>query len=329
MQQGHFDLDGRLQVSAAEAGKRRLVWVPTEQVLFLSVSVPGRQWCQALPYAVEPYLATAVETQHIVPMKRQRDGQVHCAVVDKTRLTLWQSALAQAGWQNALLIPDCFQVVEGEKDWRWHKAGDRLLVRTGPWSGFAGSETFCHTVLAQAKAQWKEGVCQLPPWPVLNALNLNTGRASRQSWGSGLRAWWMVGATALLLLGLYLGQVAWETRRLNAQADAYRAQTHALFRQLFPDIQPVVNIRAQTKAQLAARTQANSDPPRWARVLAEIARAEGVLQSLRRDQQQMVLTVHLPEGVDAQALARSLGARIQAHHTAEDGRHEVTYVVAN
>lgn len=326
MQQGHFDLDGQLKVSAPEAGRRRVVWVPTEQVLLLSVSVPGRQWRQALPYAVEPWLATAVDTHHIVPLKRQRDGQVHCAVVDQSRLAHWQAELAQALWQDALLVPDCFQVPEGEQGWHWHKAGERFPVRTGSWSGFAGSEAICRAVLAQAGMHWTEAEPQLPPWPMLQALSLNAGLSHKQGRGAIKRAWWVAGAQALLLLGLYLGQLAWETRRLNAQADAYRAQAQALFLKLFPDVNRVVNIRAQTKAHLAAHAPAHFDPPHWARVLARIAQAEGVLRHLHPGQSHMVLSVHLPQQVDVQQLAHSLGARIQAHKS--DGvRQEVTYVV--
>lgn len=328
MQQGHFDLDGQLKVSAPEVGQRRVVWVPTEQVLLLSVSIPGRQWRQALPYAVEPWLATAVEANHIVPLKRQRDGQVHCVAVAQSRLAHWQAALAQAGWQDALLVPDCFQVPEGEQGWRWHRAGERFLVRTGPWRGFAGSEALCRAVLAQAGMHWTEAELQLPPWPVLQALNLNAGLSHRQGMGAIKRAWWVVGAAALLLLGLYLGQLAWETHRLNAQAFAYRAQTEALFRKLFPEVSRVVNIRSQTKAYLAQRAQFDTAPPRWAQVLAKVAQVEGTLIHLDDDGRRMVLTVRLPQAVDIQQLARSLGARIQAHKL--DGvRQEVTYVVSD
>ncbi len=328
MQQGHFDLEGRLVAQAPEAGQPRVAWVPTEQVLLLSVRVPGRQWRRALPYAVEPWLATALEENHILPLKRESDGQVHCAVVAKARLARWQAELETANWADAWLVPDCFQVPEDQAGWQIHTAEGRMLVRTGPWSGFAGDEVACEVIRSQADTHWQERAPVLPSVPLLRVLDLNRSTSHRQGLSGIIQQGIWLGGALLLLLGLYLGQMVWETHRMNAQAAAYRTQTEALFHKLFPDVRRLVNVRAQTKAQLAERIQVDMTPPRWARVLNKVAQVQGTVLKLDMDASGMRLTVSLPDEADAKALAQALNARIQRRMSTE-GQQEVTYVVPN
>ena len=73
------------------------VVIPSEQVLMLSCSVPGRnsgQIRQALPYALEEYVATDIETMHIAVGPIKSGQPIHCALIGNEQIGLWKSWLA-------------------------------------------------------------------------------------------------------------------------------------------------------------------------------------------------------------------------------------------
>ena len=89
----HLDsLEGEVLASADI-----VVVIPTEQVLQLSCQVPGRnsnQIRQALPYALEEYVAADIEDMHIVPGAIKAGQTIHCALIDHAQMAGWRDWLA-------------------------------------------------------------------------------------------------------------------------------------------------------------------------------------------------------------------------------------------
>lgn len=74
--------------------------LPSADVLYLSVNVPGRtanSVRQALPFALEEFITSDVEDVHIAHQPIRPGKPVGCAVIAADRLTAWLSLLLDAG----------------------------------------------------------------------------------------------------------------------------------------------------------------------------------------------------------------------------------------
>ncbi|WP_127471105.1 type II secretion system protein GspL [Thiomicrorhabdus aquaedulcis] len=250
------------------------VWVPTQSVLLTQVSVPGKRkadWQAALPYALEESLSQPIEQFHIVSFARDTHAgnTVFCAVVERQKMLTWQAGLNAAGLEHAQLVPDCFaldwpfnptnnpaNLKSTDQAWLVYTTNQSTLhtVRTGFYSGFACDHAWFEQIRHLPEHQNKTLQAVEPTFTsasVLSALSLTKGDFKAQSvWGAGVkRLRWAGGLVALMLVTSMLA-THWQTQRLAAQADVYQTQTHALFKQLFPDVKRVVNVRAQTNSRL-------------------------------------------------------------------------------
>ena len=71
--------------------------IPSEQVLMLTCNVPGRsigQIRQALPYAIEEFVAADIESVHIAVGSIKSGQPIHCALIDDEQMATWKSWLA-------------------------------------------------------------------------------------------------------------------------------------------------------------------------------------------------------------------------------------------
>ena len=88
---------GALDPEALESANIVVV-IPTEQVLLLSCQVPGRnsgQIRQALPYALEEYVAADIESMHIAAGSIKAGQTIHCALIGDEQMSRWKRWLAE------------------------------------------------------------------------------------------------------------------------------------------------------------------------------------------------------------------------------------------
>lgn len=86
-----------------------VVLVPGADVLLLQVPRPARdarQLALALPFAIEEQLAGAIELQHVAWAQAADPSQLQVAVVSRARMDSWLAALAAAGVEADVLLPE-------------------------------------------------------------------------------------------------------------------------------------------------------------------------------------------------------------------------------
>lgn len=117
------------------------VLVPSESILLTQTRVPTRQrqrLLQAVPYALEEQLAADVETLHFALAPQiNTDDYVAVAVVADAYIQHWQTLLQSLDGTVTRLVPDVFAVPYPTEGWGIALMGERVLVRTGAYSGFA------------------------------------------------------------------------------------------------------------------------------------------------------------------------------------------------
>ncbi len=259
--------------------------VPAEQCLLIPVSLPARRSrdiVAALPFVLEERLAQDLE-QVRYAWRRDADA-VMVLVCERARLREWAEGLPADTDAGAVrIVPDVLSLPLETGRWSLCLLGQRLLVRTGPCSGFA-SELSAAPALLQAQCRQSslpegllvvrgEGLTE--PTGILDLLEREFGLRSDghdHDWPREIattrvpclklteetparvaptRRTWLL---AVLLLGaaaaLQPGLMWWQGSRLEARHQALEARTLKLLHEAFPDIRRVVNPRIQARQGL-------------------------------------------------------------------------------
>lgn len=269
--------------SGVVAGATRIVViVPGSEVLLAEARVPGRnrqRVLRAIPYALEEQLASDVESLHFAIGPVQEDDTYPVAVVDRARMDAWAALLAEQQIVANLWLPEMLGLPLTEAGWSLMVEGDDVLVRSGPWAGFASDpETFPALVSLfvsreEAPAQARlfgagrvtvDGMEVDLVDPELQALEI-LGRgyiqgpeldllqgdySRREEWSRILRPW--KATAALLLAGLLLSGVSAGVNyyRLSEQQAQLATEIEAVYRETFPKARRIVNPRAQMEQKL-------------------------------------------------------------------------------
>lgn len=282
--------------AAAARGPVTLV-LPAEVCSFFAVNLPTRKarWvAQALAYAVEELLAENVDELHLSHGEALEDGRRRVIAIQRQRLADWLADLRAQGLVvvaihvDADLLPrDGAQLLFiGERGLLGGSPEARLAFLSAQWPLLAGQCAPAHArgTLAAAPGPVEDYQVLDDPYRYLAggraaALNLAQSEFAVNLGGGGLRPWKPVfavlGLVLLVQLGVNLGQ-AWY---LQAQGDRYAEASVALYRELFPEDQRIVNLRAQFADHIG---QGSASSAQFMRLLDEVAvvLAEGVPVSI-------------------------------------------------
>lgn len=255
---------GPLRAGWPPAGGDATLWlvVPAEEVLLLTVARPpgsARQMAQALPFAIEDRLATAVEAQHVSWAPGADAGSVNVAVLDRRRMRHWLDRLAAAGLLPDALVPEPLLL-----PWSPGRAAllveeGRAVLRYGPMQAFCGRpEEVSELRLASDSA-----VDSVPPADALRRMaeamagpapiNLLQGEfePARRREASQAPWRWAAGLAVAGLALLLLFAVA-ERWALSAKVTAQRQEMAELYRMAVPGATRVVDAEQQLRAALGA-----------------------------------------------------------------------------
>ncbi len=258
-----LDENGHLIVPSTTPDKdlKNIVLVPTEQLLLMSVFVPGKkqsEWQQALPFVLEEQLSQPVDVLFFAVLNRDKDGQVAVAIIEKEKLANWTEELKAHDLDDAELVADIFSLPYSNNDLTAVKTGERLLVRTGKYKGLAGVSSWVEQVLElenkSLSATHSSSVKVLPRSMLASLKSMSLRQASFKIKKTTSSVWKLWTLPIVLFIGfiiIYLASFQVQTSRYKQQEVAYKQQTEKLFKQMFPLTTRIVNIRAQTKAKLA------------------------------------------------------------------------------
>jgi general secretion pathway protein L len=279
-------------------GRQVILLVPGADVLLCQVDLPGlhgRALYQALPFALEDELAGEVETLHFALGGKTADGEYVAGVVSKRRMDGWLAPFREQGVEPDAIYPETLGVPWERSEppgWAVLLEDNRVLVRTGAQTGFAcepamlgdmlalaqppGEQTI--TVHARAQDQQRaETLGETLPGVVAAisvysqaticlaqgldnaAIDLRQGdysiRSGWERWGLPFRA------TAILLVvwfAVHMGSLGVRYMHLSHQHTALQTQARQTFRQMFPHITRIEDLRAQAQSRLNAMRRSGS-----------------------------------------------------------------------
>lgn len=248
------------ECAASLEGRPVALVLPMEQAASFLISLPTQKarWMrQALPYAVEELLAEEVELFHLALGEMTADGRYRVFAIRRSLLGGWLDELQDrdvnvaAIYLDADLLPrDGDQALQvGERVLLGGELEARLAIAAERWPQFRG---FCTTLVQPSVS---DEPYQLLAQGRAKAVDLAQGefapRRDNQAWTVwkpfvALLALWAVG---------YLGFCMVQTWQLERRGDAFNAASVALYKELFPEDQRIVNLKAQFAEHLSQGQQ--------------------------------------------------------------------------
>ncbi len=269
-----------------------VVTVPSEHVLSLSCEVPGRsvgQIRRALPFVVEEFVTTDIESMHLASGELKRGAPVRVDLVERSLLQGWLDCLGALDirpghmYSEAELLP----VAEGQASLLLD--GDRALIRTPDQAAALDRENLSlatgtleaerlvvlHgrlseleagqlapelTVVAEQTSQAETALEYLAAhWRTADAVNLLQGELRPKQRVNPLWARWRpVAALVAAWAGVALVTMAAEAIYASHRADELEARSVALYRDIFPGERRVTNVRRQLQAKLGGAEEGGS-----------------------------------------------------------------------
>lgn len=271
-----------------------VVTVPSEHVLSLSCSVPGRSTGQvrrALPFVVEEFVSTDIDDLHLATGELSRRAPVRCNLVEHRLLVDWLDCLAALDIRPGFLFSEAelLPVADGEATLLLD--GPLVLLRTADQAlaldrdnlllALSALDVSRIRVVYGALSELEAG--QLDPEVELDVTEAETGDApsslaylasrsvedgninllqgrylARQPRNPVWQRWNQAAALAAVWIGLVFVTMIAEALYANHRADGLEASSVALYRNIFPAEQRIINVRRQMQAKLGDRGDAGS-----------------------------------------------------------------------
>lgn len=276
-------VDGRFEPAGDAGMNAELVGlVPADRCSLVRVDLPemsGSRMSQALRWAVEDSIAGDPEAQHVVPVRRARDGQLLCLVVARRDIEQWLAALPR---RPRRLVPDAACLPRGEDEVVLMPLGDSVLARGGDdvfdriepelldslvpeltdgagsrgrlvWLGDEPPREL-ERFGPETRPSDASGLGLLAPAALGSqgaAFNLLQGEYAEPERASTARQWRLVGWLAGLSAFLLLAGVLAEYTMLKREQIRLEEAVETRFAELFPDISTIVRPRAQAERALS------------------------------------------------------------------------------
>lgn len=301
-QEAPISIGEMAELAKAAQGKRLILLLPATSVLLQELELPVKANAQikkALPFALEDRLADDIENYHLV-WHKQSTGKLAVAIVSHEKMITMTGLFDKAGIELAGMYPESLCLPYQADQYSLLIEDQQASLRASVWQGWGIDVDALPVILPklldegwlcqslrlwsnQAPAEWMQSLpltcieetftpsLQLfaSGFGAATELNLLAGDYAIQSKPVGRWQHWMpVVALALLALMLQVGALLNKTWQQQDRLQLIENQSLALFKQTFPDVKRIVNVKAQADQQLIAlKKQAGNGGSAFMRLL--------------------------------------------------------------
>ncbi|MDF2153988.1 type II secretion system protein GspL [Vibrio sp. CAU 1672] len=239
-----------------------IVLLASSDVVLSEVNIPpgaARQFDTMLPYLVEEEVAQDVDSLHFTVLHKQADKAQVCGV-ERAFLQSILHRFAAQGLIVKRVLPDVLAMPQSDDASTAAQLGEHWLLRHGEFLGVAVDSAWLDLYLtayqqshddlklesySSLPASQHEAIWHAQPAEMTMALlakgvadtpcNLLSGEFKpKSSWGKYWKVWQKATIAAGVLLVVLVGQQLLQVQQAEAQAQAYRAESERIFRQVFP-----------------------------------------------------------------------------------------------
>jgi general secretion pathway protein L len=290
---------GSLEEFKGEIGRNPVALVlPAAETLLTTARLPAtseRNIAAALPFVVEEQFADSVEHLYFSHGRRDPNGEIPLAAIQRELLDERLQKLDSAGIRISSAVPETLLLPQQNGHWVMLAERDCLVLRYGPHAGFGVERSVALTILSRLLA---ERAAEEPPliqfWASeeeaalieqLRSLGLAVERMDRVESGFqvfempadgrpqldlmrdverhndrgsfSFRSLWPAAAMLLLALAVHIGVSSYRYWSLGQEQNRIAAEMQQLFKSSFPEVERVVDPLAQAKQLLKKRRQAH------------------------------------------------------------------------
>ena len=263
---GHFKMTEWDDVHKISSGKKVVVFLPDEDILLTSISIPSKnkkQLLQAVPYALEERLADDIEALHFAIHAEKKDDLTHVAVINHQKMEQWLDLLRQHGIHPHYILPSLYSMPLKADSWTLINKQNRSYLRQDKWSGFscdhsllalflndelekqtpeaiyyAGDETQYPTALKGIEKHLLNDANETNHDDIIEVLELNllTGfsRGDSALFNFNWKPWRPAIILASLIGIIWLGMMSWQNHLLNKKLANIEAEIESVYKKTFP-----------------------------------------------------------------------------------------------
>ena len=265
-------------------GSEVILITPSEQVLLLSVHLPGKNPArlkQALPYALEDQLIADIEDQYFELGPKIKEQTYAVAVTEKNYLDSLLSALQQINIFPKAVYPESLLLPYDEGILTIVEDGERTLVRSGMFAGcvcdkdnislivkgiiddpeqqihklqYFGSVEGMSLLSIDMECKQHEAphaLVSLMYHDSVKELNLLPKQfIHREKLDKKLKQWIPAAAMLLVWFVIQVSVQVYDYYHLKTQDVALQASLEKIYKQTFPESKRIVNVEAQMRQKL-------------------------------------------------------------------------------
>jgi len=275
-------------VHGLSSGKKVVVFIPNEDVLLTSITIPSKnkkQLLQAVPYALEERLADDIDALHFAVHRENNDSPTYVAVINQQKMEHWLTVLREHNIHPHYILPSLFSLPYKTDSWTLINRQNTACLRQNKWSGFScdqnllpvflseelnknppdaiyysGEEqdypdelkAFEHHTLSSANEVNHDDIVDSLTLNLLTDFNRGDSALLNINW----KPWQPVIALAGFLGVLWIGILAWQNHQLDNKLTALDREIESIYKKTFPKSR-IQNAPVQMKQKLAALQKAN------------------------------------------------------------------------
>lgn len=262
----HFEAINWEDVHKKTSGKKVVVFIPNEDVLLTSISIPStnkKQLLQAVPYALEERLADDIESLHFAIHSEKENDLIRVAVINRQKMEAWLDLLREHGVHPHYILPSLYSIPFKAESWTLISNANKSCLRQDQWSGFscdhsllplflseeiekqapeaiyyAGDESHYPAALSEFEKHSLDSVNAVEHDSVVDvlALNLLTGfsRGDSALFNFNWKPWRSTAVLASLIGIIWLGMMAWQNHLLGSKLANIEAEIESVYKKTFP-----------------------------------------------------------------------------------------------
>lgn len=262
----HFEATDWEAVQQQASGKKVVVFIPNEDVLLTSISIPStnkKQLLQAVPYALEERLADDIESLHFSIHSEKETDLIRVAVINRKKMEEWLDLLRQHSIHPHYILPSLYSIPFKAESWTLISKANKSYLRQDQWSGFscdnsllplflaeeiekqapeaiyyAGEEDHYPAELSEFEKHSLDNINTVEHDHVIDvlALNLLTGfsRGDSALFNFNWKPWRPTAVLAGLIGAIWLGMMAWQNHLLDNKLANIEAEIESVYKKTFP-----------------------------------------------------------------------------------------------
>ena len=252
----HYSKNGKFSEEILENAKDVVIAIDSQCISSHQVTLPKMSKSKAhkaIPFALESQLLDEIDDLNYTFLKSLTQNIWDVFVISKEILENIENQLFKVKCSPVAIVPDFMLLPFSEGNINYYEQDGFIKFRSATNQGGCLASKNFHALFADSnliKADFS--------YSSDNKVNIQTSNSPKGVSGY-LSAWRIPAAIALIALLLATSQIGVKNNQLNKLLLLQKNDNETRFLALFPEVDRVVNIRAQTKQKLSEAAEKNSN----------------------------------------------------------------------